>query len=203
VPDTQEVFLAPDSDLSLITEVLELVKDDGARDDLERAVRCVRALWRQLRTWRSGFSESTRAARSPRPDVAARRFHFSSLAHDNAALSSSVTSVSLPPSPPAPNPQGPGLPAILGPAVLSGLQTISKFNRPASEADTVLILLALWRIPQRDADVTLCVNWPVRVGETGEERSEDEARRVFEDAVRAFEVTDFGLFAGGDAEAGS
>uniref|UniRef100_A0A0K3CEM9 Ran-interacting Mog1 protein n=1 Tax=Rhodotorula toruloides TaxID=5286 RepID=A0A0K3CEM9_RHOTO len=136
VPDTQEVFLAPDSDLSLITEVLELVKDDGAGDDLERAVR-------------------------------------------------------------------PGLPTILGPAVLSGLQTISKFNRPASEADTVLILLALWRVPQRDADVTLCVNWPVKDGETGEERSEEEARRVFEEAVRAFDVKDFGLFAGGEAAAGA
>ncbi|BGP22991.1 ran-binding protein Mog1p [Rhodotorula toruloides] len=167
VPDTQEVFLAPDSDLSLITEILELVKGDGAEDDLERAI----------------------------------RFHFSSLALDNAALSSSVTSVSLPPTPSAPNPQGPGLPNILGPAVLSGLQTISKFNRPASEADTVLILLALWRVPRRDADVTMCVNWPVKDGETGEERSEEEARRVFEDAVKAFEIKDFALFAGGEATA--
>lgn len=77
---------------------------------------------------------------------------------------------------------------------------MSKFNKPESEADTVSIQLALWRVPARNADVTLCVNWPVRVGETGEERGDDEAKRVFDEAVRSFEVKDFGLFAGGDAE---
>lgn len=39
VPDTQEVFMAPDSDLSLIVEVLELVKQDGAGDSLEKALK--------------------------------------------------------------------------------------------------------------------------------------------------------------------
>ncbi|GJN88385.1 hypothetical protein Rhopal_001351-T1 [Rhodotorula paludigena] len=163
VPDTQEVFLAPDSDLSYIVEVLELVKDEQSEHDLDKAA----------------------------------RFHFSSLAHDNSALSSTVSSVSTPSA--APKPSGPGLPIVQGPTVLTGTQTVSKFNRPASEADTVLIQLALWRIPQRDADVTLCVNFPVRMGETGEERSADEARRVFEEAVRSFEIRDFGLFAGGEA----
>ncbi|BGP14069.1 hypothetical protein JCM10213_002364 [Rhodosporidiobolus nylandii] len=162
VPDTQEVFLSPDSDLSFIVEVLELVKDDGAADSLDAAV----------------------------------RFHFSSLAHDNTALSFTVSAVSLPSSTPSP---APGQPTLLGPTVLSGTQLVSKFNRPASEADTVLIQLALWRIPERDADVTLCVNSPVRMGETGEERSADEATRVFEEAVKAFKVEDFGLFAGGQA----
>ncbi|GAA5822053.1 hypothetical protein JCM3770_002263 [Rhodotorula araucariae] len=160
VPDTQEVFLAPDSDLSLIVEVLELVREDGSADDLERAA----------------------------------RFHFSSLAHDNTALSSTVSSVSVPA---APHSQGSHQPTVLGPTVLTGLQTVSKFNRPASEADTVLIQLALWRIPERNADVTLCVNWPVRMGETGEERADDEARRVFEDAIKTFDINDFSLFAGG------
>ncbi|BGP46231.1 hypothetical protein JCM10450v2_002071 [Rhodotorula kratochvilovae] len=163
VPDTQEVFLAPDSDLSLIVEVLELVKGEGSADDLEKAA----------------------------------RFHFSSLAHDNTALSSTVSSVTLPS---APRPRGPGEPTLLGPTVLTGLQTVSKFNRSASEADTVLIQQALWRIPERNADVTLCVNWPIRMGETGEERADDEARRVFDAAVRSFEIKDFGLFAGGGEE---
>ncbi|GAA5835593.1 hypothetical protein JCM9279_004590 [Rhodotorula babjevae] len=163
VPDTQEVFLAPDSDLSLIVEVLELVKDEGSADDLE----------------------------------AAARFLFSSLAHDNSALSSTVASVSV--SSAAPRPSGPGQPVLLGPTILTGTQTVSKFNRPDSEADTVLIQQALWRIPARNADVTLCVNWPVRMGETGEERDDAEARKVFDEAVRSFEVKDFGLFAGGDA----
>ncbi|GAA5950057.1 hypothetical protein JCM21900_001379 [Sporobolomyces salmonicolor] len=158
VPDTQEVFLAPDSDLSLIVEILELVKDDAAADSLE----------------------------------AAARFHFSALAHDNGALSSDVSSLALPSSAPAPAP-APGEPEVLGPTLLSGIQLVSKFNRPASEADTVLIQLALWRIPSKNADVTLCVNYPIRMGETGEERSPDEAKMVFEEAVRSFGIKDFGL----------
>ncbi|GAA5989126.1 hypothetical protein JCM10908_001169 [Rhodotorula pacifica] len=161
VPDTQEVFMAPDSDLSLIVEVLELVKEDGAEDSLEKAL----------------------------------KFHFSSLAHDNAALSSDISTYNLPSS--APHPQGPGLPTLLGPATLEGKQTVSKFNKPASEADTVLIQLALWRIPDRDADVTLSVNWPLRSGETGEEHDATDPRRVFEEAWRSFQINDFGLFAGG------
>lgn len=88
---------------------------------------------------------------------------------------------------------------MLGPATLEGRQTVSKFNKPDSEADTVFIQLALWRIPDRDADVTLCVNWPVRSGETGEERDEAEARKVFEEAWRSFQINDFGLFAGSAA----
>ncbi|GAA5869005.1 hypothetical protein JCM8547_003248 [Rhodosporidiobolus lusitaniae] len=161
VPDTQEVFLSSDSDLSLIFEVLQLVKEEGAQDSLE----------------------------------AAARFHFSSLTHDNAALSSTVSSLTLPSSTPK---TPPGIPTLLGPTVLRGVQKVSKFNRPAEEADDVLILLALWRVPEKDADVTLCVNFPVRMGETGEERDGKEAERVFEEAVRTFEVRDYGLFAGGE-----
>lgn len=33
--------MAPDSDLSLIVEVLELVKEDGAADSLEKALKLV------------------------------------------------------------------------------------------------------------------------------------------------------------------
>ena len=44
MPDTQEVFLSPDSDLSLIVEVLELVKEDGAGDSLEAAMRYVQLI---------------------------------------------------------------------------------------------------------------------------------------------------------------
>lgn len=39
VPDTQEVFLGPDSDLSLIVEVLELATDEGAGESLEAAAK--------------------------------------------------------------------------------------------------------------------------------------------------------------------
>ena len=114
------------------------------------------------------------------------RFHFSSLAHDNTALTSTISSVLLPPSPSSP---------ILGPTLLSGTQTISKFNLPADKADTVLLLVALWRIPSKKADLVLCVNYPVRK-EGGEEASGDGARAVFERAVRTLVVKDLGLFAG-------
>ncbi|GAA5908405.1 hypothetical protein JCM6882_007928 [Rhodosporidiobolus microsporus] len=166
IPDTQEVFLSPDSDLSLIVEVLELVKDEGAADSLE----------------------------------AAARFHFSSLAHDNSALSSTVSSVSLPPTPASSALHSSSFqPTLLGPTVLTGRQSVSKFNRPAEEADEVFIQLALWRVPEKDADVTLCVNWPVVKGDGGDAGvgGEDEAKRVFGEAVKSFEVKDFGLFAGG------
>ena len=39
VPDTQEVFLSPDSDLSLIVEVLELVTEEGAGESVEKALK--------------------------------------------------------------------------------------------------------------------------------------------------------------------
>ena len=76
--------------------------------------------------------------------------------------------------------------------MLRGTQAVSKFNRPAEEADTVLIQLALWRIPAKNADVTL----PTKMGESGEERDPQEAKTVFEEAVRSFDIRDFGLFAG-------
>jgi hypothetical protein len=125
-----------------------------------------------------------------------RRFHFSSLAHDNTALSSSVTSITLPETPSLSSSSA--HPAVLGPTVLVGTQLVSKFNKPESEADTVLIQFALWRIPSKDTDVTLCVNIPVKMGETGEEKSDVEARKVFQEAVKSFRIEDFGLFAGGE-----
>lgn len=126
------------------------------------------------------------------------RFHFSSLAHDNSALSSNISTVDLPSSSSttANGSADSSRPEVQGPTVLKGTQTVSKFNRPAEEADTVLIQLALWRIPSKNADVTLCVNFPIKMGESGEERDPVEARKVFESAVRSFEIKDFGLFAG-------
>lgn len=125
-----------------------------------------------------------------------RRFHFSSLAHDNSALSSDISSIDLPSSTSANGSSESSQPEVQGPTILQGTQTVSKFNRPAEEADTVMIQFALWRIPTKNADVTLCVNYPIKMGETGEERDPEEAKKVFEDAVRSFAIKDFGLFAG-------
>lgn len=186
------MFLSPSDDTSLIIEVLQLVKDDGAGDSLDAAVRSVSSTLRGQAESSTG-EETADLLLVLLPSL---RFHFSSLAHDNTALSSSVTSISLP-TPPAGTPSSTD-PAVLGPTVLVGTQLVSKFNKSEAEADTVLIQFALWRIPGKDADVTLCVNCPVRMGETGEEKSDAEARRVFEEAVKSFKIVDFGLFAGGE-----
>lgn len=39
VPDSQEVYLSNNSDLSIILEVLQLVEEEGAADDLDKAIR--------------------------------------------------------------------------------------------------------------------------------------------------------------------
>lgn len=62
----------------------------------------------------------------------------------------------------------------------------------------MLIQLALWRLPGKQADLTLCVNFPLRLGETGQENDPREAREVFREAVESLRVEDFGLFAGGE-----
>ncbi|KAK4053719.1 hypothetical protein OIV83_001375 [Microbotryomycetes sp. JL201] len=169
VPDTQEVYLANDSDLSIILEVLELVTDNGAGDNLESGI----------------------------------RFHFDSLAHDNSALSSSVTSVSSTTSDDQATAQTP----ILGPATLLGIQTVSKFNLPADQADKVQLCVALWRLPTKNVDLVLCVNMPFGkanqnatsngVDHDGGDREARHAQDVFEQIVRTLDIKDFGLFAGG------
>lgn len=39
VPDTQEVFTTEDGDVSVVVEVLDVVKDEGSEDDLWKAVK--------------------------------------------------------------------------------------------------------------------------------------------------------------------
>ena len=120
------------------------------------------------------------------------RFHYSSLAHDNTALSSTTTGINLP-TPASASAASP----VVGPATLTGQQVISKFNKGPEDADTVLILLALWRIPSKQADLTLCVNFPLKKAGEEAEASGEYATRVFEEAVSSLKVEDLGLFAGG------
>ena len=39
VPDTQEVFTLPDSDVSILFEILQIVSEGDAKDDLQEAAR--------------------------------------------------------------------------------------------------------------------------------------------------------------------
>lgn len=121
------------------------------------------------------------------------RFLFQSLAHDNSALSSEIEAISVAP---LPLPLSSATtPALLGPTTLVGIQKVSKFNLPPEKADSVLILMALWRIPEKNSDLVLCVNFPVREA-GGEEVNAEAARDTFDLAVRTLLIKDYGLFAG-------
>ena len=39
VPDTQEVYTTEDGDVSLVVEILDVVKEDGCEEDLWKAVK--------------------------------------------------------------------------------------------------------------------------------------------------------------------
>lgn len=84
--------------------------------------------------------------------------------------------------------------ATPAPILLEGTQEIKKFNRPT--ADEVQILLALYRVEDKNVDVVFSVNIPVKTegGGTGlQERS--VAKDAFLAATQSFHIHDFGLFA--------
>ncbi|EJU05527.1 Mog1p/PsbP-like protein [Dacryopinax primogenitus] len=157
IPDTQEVFLDKESDVSFVIEILELVNTPSFGD--------------------------------------AATFHFDSLAHDNDAEGKRIDEV-VPPVDLSPPPCPPNQPV---PTLLTGRQFVRKFNRP--EPDEVRIVLALFRIPAKNADVVMSMNFPVKLEATGPvpdvERKWEFWRIVFMTAVQSFQIVDFGLFAGG------
>ncbi|EPQ58446.1 Mog1p/PsbP-like protein [Gloeophyllum trabeum ATCC 11539] len=149
VPDTQEVFLYPDSSVSIIVDVLQRVEAENFAD--------------------------------------AARLHFASLAHDNDAESSTVHDVGI-----IPNDRGDNTPS---PVVLYGTQSVKKFNQTVP--DEVRILLALYRVKDKNVDLLLTCNVPVRAvdqGAVGEEGF-TAAKGDFDRAVQTLRIVDFGLFA--------
>ncbi|ORY31653.1 hypothetical protein BCR39DRAFT_526129 [Naematelia encephala] len=171
VPDNQEVFLASDSETSLIVEVLAMVTDGLAGHDLWEAV----------------------------------KYHFSSLAHDNSALSSHILT-SSPSSPIPSSSQQTTTPITPTPVILTGIQKIHKYSHAASGAprpghesdipDDVWIGVALWRVwvGHKTADVVCSVNVNLSAtdGKGNEEKQSVEAWWVR--AVEGFRIVDFGLF---------
>ncbi|WWD19873.1 hypothetical protein CI109_104341 [Kwoniella shandongensis] len=145
------------------------------------------------------------------------KFHFSSIAHDNASLQSTI--LTSPPSSSNPIPSRPSSlsnPSTPAPLTLYGTQLIHKFShnpsgapRPGHESDEpdkVWIAVALWRIwleeggRKKKADVVLSVNVNLSA-EAGEGEGEKERSIVegwFERAVGSLRILDWGLF--GDAE---
>lgn len=131
------------------------------------------------------------------------RFHFNSLAHDNAALSSRIITPERPI--PATKTNPPETPA---PVVLAGIQQIHKYSHDPSGApraghendtpDDVWIGVALWRVdvdqpgqPKRRADIVCSVNVPASAGE--QEQKNVEAWWL--QAVGQLRIADWGLFA--------
>jgi hypothetical protein len=138
------------------------------------------------------------------------RFHFNSVAHDNASLSSKI----LTPSPGriAPAPQvaasAEGL-VTPTPVTLVGTQVVHKFSHNASGAprpghegdapDEVWIGLALWRVEvtvgghAKKADVVVTCN----VHANAENGTDEVAKtqKWLEDAVKTFKIVNWGLFA--------
>ncbi|CAE6414849.1 unnamed protein product [Rhizoctonia solani] len=151
VPDTQEVFLAPDSEVSIIFEILERVAPD---DPIEVA-----------------------------------KFHFDSISHDNNAVSSTVETVNVPD-------QQPNSTSPIKLSVLQGTQLVPKFNR--THPDTVKILLAVYRVVEKDTDLVLTFNVPVQAEKLGSAVDAEGAKRwldIYEAAVPSLKIVDFGLFA--------
>lgn len=113
--------------------------------------------------------------------------HFDALAHDNDAKSQSVKeTVDLPNDSDGATPN---------PVVLYGTQTVQKFN--TATADEVRILLALYRVPEKNVDLVMTMNVPM-TGADGDAVSEDgwsTARDVFNVAARSLRIVDYGLFA--------
>ncbi|KII88962.1 hypothetical protein PLICRDRAFT_109092 [Plicaturopsis crispa FD-325 SS-3] len=149
VPDTQEVFLYPDSSISIIAEILQRVEPTNFTD--------------------------------------AAKFHFDSLAHDNAAESSVVHEVLT-----VPNDRGDDTPS---PILLSGTQQVRKFNR--TSADEVRILLGLYRVERKSIDLVITMNVPM-ISEDGGAVGEEgwsAAKGAFDALVRSLRIVDYGLFA--------
>ncbi|KAI0637189.1 Mog1p/PsbP-like protein [Trametes polyzona] len=113
--------------------------------------------------------------------------HFDALAHDNDAKSQSVNETFD-----LPNDSNGTTP---NPVVLYGTQTVQKFNSAA--ADEVRILLALYRVPDKNVDLVLSMNVPMTSTDGGAVSEDDwgTARDVFNAAARSLRIVDYGLFA--------
>ena len=168
MPDNQEVFLYPDSSISAIVEILERV---APQTDIDAA--------------RS--RPTLTAVRNGLLTFGCCRFHFASLAHDNAAQSSVIHDIKVIPFYAGVEP--------LSAIVLEGTQLVPKFRR--AEADEVRIVMVLHRIPSKNIDIVETWNVPITssdddaVGNEGLAAAKADVERF----VNSFKIVDFGLFA--------
>ena len=138
------------------------------------------------------------------------RFHFDSIAHDNAALTSKILTPSSPQNP-LPSPSSSiSLASTPSPTILTGLQTIHKFShdpsgapRPgheADQADSVWIGLALWRVNlaeggrRKKADVVCSVNVNLSAPDGKGEEEQRAVEEWWKASVGSLAIRDFDLF---------
>jgi len=115
------------------------------------------------------------------------KFHFEALAHDNSAQSQAVHEVTI-----IPNGRGDDTPSVI---LLSGTQTVPKFNRPTP--DEVRILMALYRVESKNIDLVMSMNIPVTSADGGAADADKlaSATKDFDVAAKSLHIVDFGLFA--------
>ncbi|RDX48357.1 Mog1p/PsbP-like protein [Polyporus arcularius HHB13444] len=117
----------------------------------------------------------------------AASLHFDALAHDNDAQTKHVSETMD-----FPNGSNGATP---NPVVLYGTQTVQKFN--STSADEVRILLALYRVSDKNTDLVMTMNVPMVSADGGAVSEEDwnQAKAVFEIAAKSLRIVDYGLFA--------
>lgn len=112
------------------------------------------------------------------------RFHFDSLAHDNAAAISTVDTITV-----IPNDRGDNTPS---PIVLFGTQLVAKFNQPTP--GEVHILMAVFRVEEKHIDLIVTFNVPTHGSGVGPEGLQ-VARTHFNTFITSLRIIDFSLFA--------
>ncbi|TPX44391.1 hypothetical protein SeMB42_g04345 [Synchytrium endobioticum] len=123
------------------------------------------------------------------------QFHFHTLAEDNEAHESAITSFETP--------QSPDLPNIMPPATVSiaiGIQRAAKFQEHA--LNTVNVHVAVIRLADASTDVLISYNHPVELADDSSSRTLARARPVpsdvalsnFRNVLKSFRIVDYGLF---------
>lgn len=80
------------------------------------------------------------------------------------------------------------------PVILCGTQSIQKFN--SKTTDEVRILLALFRVKEKDIDLVMTMNVPMTSANGGavSESGWSQAKDVFDVATKSLCIVDYGLF---------
>ena len=91
-----------------------------------------------------------------------------------------------------PNDGGDDTPSAI---ILKGSQRVPKFNR--TTPDDVRIFMALFRVEQKEIDLVVTFNVPIRTLDGGAVGSEglEQAESDFHKFVTSFRICDYGLFA--------